>query len=230
VDEDNVTESEVLGWFEELEKRAQELRVSRTGEHDVWAAVFAELHTALESVFPPSHAVLRRWDEARKRALQVILGNNVETPEIWVKGELLGIFQAAGKILRDGRLRTLADGVRAETVSQCLDQGELLARSRHAAAAMVLAGGGLETHLRTLCIRFGLTWQGDGSIAKYKQALDQGRKQGTQSIVSSSDSSLIESWGKDRNEAAHTPTTFSKTPADVLHSIEGMRNFLARAQ
>jgi len=95
---------------------------------------------------------------------------------------------------------------------------------------MVLAGGALETHLRNLCARFGLTWPGEGSIAKYNQALGQARNLGTQELVTSSDSSLIESWGKDRNEAAHTPATFSRSATDVLAAVEGIKQFLARTE
>ena len=95
---------------------------------------------------------------------------------------------------------------------------------------MVLAGGALETHLQNLCVRFSLSWSGNGSIDEYKKALNQARNQGKQSLVTSSDSSLIESWGKDRNAAAHKPTTFTKTPQEVQLTIDGIRQFLARTQ
>jgi hypothetical protein len=73
-------------------------------------------------------------------------------------------------------------------------------------------------------------WPGDGSISKYNQALAQSRNQGGQSIVSSSDTNLIESWGKDRNEAAHSPTSFSKTKEQVQLTIAGISQFLARTE
>ena len=223
-------EKTLLTWFEEIEKRVTETRTLKTGEHDVWAAIYAEMHSALDSVFPPSHAILRRWEDAIARAKQIPTGNRVQTPERWVRDELIGIFRTALALLKNGLIRSLADGVRAETVAQCLDQAEALGRTGYAAAAMILAGGALETHLRVLCIRFKLSWQGDGSIGSYKQTLDQARNQGTQSLVSSSDSSQIESWGKDRNEAAHTPANFAKAPQQVLHMVEGIRHFVTRTQ
>jgi hypothetical protein len=188
------------------------------------------MHSALESVFPPSHAILRRWEDAIARAKQIPKGNRIQTPELWVCNELIGIFRTAITLLKNGLIRSLADGVRAETVAQCLDQAEALGRAGYAAAAMILAGGALEAHLRILCMRFNLSWQRDGSIGSYKQSLDQARNQGTQSLVSSSDSSQIESWGKDRNEAAHTLASFAKAPQQVLHIVEGIRQFVARTQ
>jgi hypothetical protein len=223
-------ESTLLTWFEEIEKRVSETRASETVALDVWAASFAEMHAALESVFPPSHTIVRQWEDATSRARRFARGPRVQTPELWIRDELNGIFRTALALLKNGLIRSLADGVRAETVAQCLDQAEALGRAGYAAAAMILAGGALETHLRVLCMRFSLSWQGSGSIGSYKQALDQARNQGTQSLVSSSDSSQIESWGKDRNEAAHVPANFAKAPQQVLHIVEGIRQFVARTQ
>ena len=223
-------EKTALAWFEALEKRFTETRASKTGEHDVWSAVYSEMRSALETVFPPSHVVVREWEDALARAKKIQSGNRIQTPEHWVRDELIGIFRTGLSILKNGYLGSLTAGIRAETVAQCLDQADTLARAGYAAAAMVLVGGGLETHLRGLCGRFGCSWQGNGSIASYKQALDQGRNQGKQATVSSSDSSQIESWGKDRNDAAHSPATFAKTLQEVGHIIEGVRQFLGRTQ
>ena len=223
-------EKTVLAWFESLEQRFNETRASKTGEDDVWSAIYTEMRSALDVAFPPSHVVLRKWEDAVARAKTINRGNRVQVPEGWDSDELIGIFRTGTSLLRSGHLRSLVDGIRAETVAQCLDQAEALVRSGYAAAAMVLAGGALETHLRSLCVRFGVSWQGNGSIASYKQTLDQARNQGAQSKVSSSDSSQIESWGKDRNDAAHSPSAFTKTAPEVGHVIEGVRQFLGRTQ
>src|SRR5262249_26104420 len=123
-----------------------------------------------------------------------------------------------------------ADGIRAETIAQCLDQADALARGGYVASAMVLTGGALETHLYNLCERFSLSWAGEGSISKYNQALGRARNQGTQNLVTASESNLIDSWGKDRNDAAHDPINFKKPKSAVQHAIEGIRQFLARTQ
>jgi hypothetical protein len=223
-------EKAILIWDEELEKRVSETRASETVALDVWAAIFAEMHAALECVFSPSHATVRRWEDATSRARGFARGPRVQTPELWIRDELIGIFRTALALLKNGLIRSLADGVRVETVAQCLDQAEALGRAGYAAAAMILAGGALESHLRALCMRCSLSWQGSGAIGSYKQALDHARNQGTQSLVSSSDSSQIESWGKDRNEAAHMPANFAKAPQQVLHIVEGIRQFVARTR
>ena len=51
-------EKTVLAWFESLEQRFTETRASKTGEHDVWSALYTEMRSALETVFPPSHVVV----------------------------------------------------------------------------------------------------------------------------------------------------------------------------
>ena len=223
-------EQRAITWLEALNQRFIDTRAAKNGEYDVWAAIWSEMRSALESVLPPGHVVLRQWQDAVGRAKSVNRGNRVEVPENCVGDELIGLCRTAISLLKDGHLRSLADGVRAETIAQCLDQADALVRAGYISAAMVLAGGGLETHLRNLCVRAGASWRGDGSIGAYKQALDQARNNGSQTIVSSSDSSQIESWGKDRNDAAHTPATFAKTAQEVSLAIAGIRQLLAHTQ
>jgi hypothetical protein len=225
-----VNTDDTLRWFDELEKRATQIRASQTGEHDVWSSLFAEMHTAVAAVFPPSHVIPTRWQDAVDRASSINRGNRVELPELRVASELIGTFQAAHRLLKDGRLGRLAEAVRAETVGECITQAATLASSGYPVAAIVLAGGGLEMHLKGLCVRFALMWPGEGSIAKYNQALAQARNSGTQNIVTSSDTNLIEAWAKNRNEAAHSPATFSRQPVEVQLAIEGIRQFLSRTE
>lgn len=220
-------EQSLLTWFEQLDKRVSQTFVPRTYQFAERAALLTEIQTALESVFPPSHAVLRNWEGTRARET---LQRDHTTNLAFAQDELIAIFRMAHRLLKEGQARRFADGIRAETIAQCLDQSDALARTGYATAAMVLAGGALESHLRALCLRFNLSWQGNGSIGSYKQALDQARNQGIQNVVSASDSSQIDSWAKDRNEAAHTPANFAKTPREVLHIVEGIRQFLGRTQ
>jgi len=220
-------EQSLLAWFEQIDVRISQAFTPGTHQYAVRAAVLTEMQTALESVFPPAHAVLRRWEDARSRESQALQSDHGGKLD-FVQDELVEIFRMAHRLLKEGHARRFADGIRAETIMQCLDQADTLARTGYATAAMVLAGGALESHLRTLCLRFSLSWQGNGSIGSYKQALDQARNQGTQNVVSSSDSSQIDSWAKERNDAAHTPMCFVKTAQEVLHIVEGIRQFLGR--
>ena len=223
-------EQSSLTWFEQIEERISQVFTPGTYQFAERAALLTEMQTALDSVFLPSHSVLRGWEGARSRETHALQSDRTSKLE-FAQDELIAIFRMAHRLLKQGHARRFADGIRAETITQCLDQAEALVIVGYAAAAMVLAGGALETHLQNLCRRFSLSWPpGDGSINKYKQVLDQARNNGIQNLVTSSDSSMIESWGKDRNTAAHTPTAFTKIPSEVRLAIEGIRQFLVRTQ
>jgi hypothetical protein len=222
-------EQSLLTWFQQIDERIFQVFIRGTHQYALRAGVLTEMQTALESVFLPSDAVRRRWEDARSRESQAFQRDFAGALD-FVQDELVEIFRVAHRLLQEGHAQRFADGIRAETIMQCLDQADALARTGYADAAMVLAGGAMESHLRALCVRFSLSWQGNGSIGSYKQALDQARNQGTQNVVSASDSSQIDSWAKDRNDAAHTPVNFIKTPQAVLYIVEGIRQFLGRTQ
>jgi hypothetical protein len=119
------------------------------------------------------------------------------------------------------------DGVRAETVAELLQQAEGLLKSGHLVAAAVLAGGALESHLRHLCTTHSLTWAGAGSIATYDAAVAQARNLGN-TIYSATDTKCVIAWGGLRNDAAHSPTTFSASESQVQLAIDGILQFIAR--
>jgi len=123
----------------------------------------------------------------------------------------------------------LADGVRAETEGEILDQALALLQSNYIVAAAVLAGGALETHLRHLAItKYGLTVIGDGTISEYDAVVAQARNSGALTTYGATDSKLIAGWGGIRNEATHSPVFFVRSSDDVRRMIEGIRGFMAR--
>jgi hypothetical protein len=195
-------------------------------------AWLGEARTALHALFPANHPLCRQWDAIFERAKTYKIdgwGGPLPEPFADVHFEqALGVLQAALTVVKAGRMRTLLDGVRAETVSEVLDLADVLLGGKHVIAAAVLAGGALETHLRHLCMRSGLTWAGDGSIAKYDQAIAQARNAGTVTAYPATDSKLIGGWGGLRNEAAHDPTHFTRTVDEVRLMNEGIRQFIAR--
>lgn len=127
-----------------------------------------------------------------------------------------------------GRLDSLFDTVRADTVGEVLDQALALVNAGHVVAAVVLTGGALETHLPHLCMRHNLTWSADGSIEKYNSAIAQARNAGTVEVYSANDAKLVTAWGGMRNDAAHKPSEFAGSKAEVQASITGVREFIAR--
>jgi len=181
-----------------------------------------DAETALEAVFPPGHVTRKRW-------VAVMTGERIarDYGTTHLK-QGLGTVQSALALLESGRLRGLIDGVRAETMAELLDQAEILLKKEYLIAAAVLAGGALETHLLHLCQRNELPWVGDGSISKYDQPIAQARKVGTVEVYSGTDSKLVTGWGGIRNDAAHEPTKFKHSAADVRLMLEGIRQFIAR--
>jgi len=229
-----VNEAELLAWFDQLEKKCDAIPEGDFTYllHPVQGTAWlGEVHSALRSTFPPGHPLLTDWMAIFERAktyFQPMVGL-VSQP--YAKDHIAqarGVVQAAAALIRAGRLTRVLDGVRAETVSEVLDQAEIVLAAKQTVAAAVLAGGALETHLLHLCRRSGFAWTGEGSIAKYDQAVAQARNAGTVEVYPTTDSKVIGGWGGLRNDAAHHPTNFTRTVDDVRRMIEGIREFIAR--
>jgi hypothetical protein len=121
-------EQSLLTWFDQIDERISQVFTPGTHQYAVRAAVLTEMQTALESVFPPSHTVLRRWEDARSResqALQSDFGGRLD----FVQDELVEMFRMAHRLLNEGHARRFADGIRVKTIAQCLDQAEGLVRN-----------------------------------------------------------------------------------------------------
>ena len=230
-----MTANDAIQWLQELATRQISARISpgRTNLDDspVYYSDTAattgwttEVHAALESVFPTGHAVLRQWT-----ADATIPGGHHRS--VWDPEEVdaaKAVVTAAISILKNNRLSTLLDGVRAESLAELLDQAARHLASKEVVAATVLAGGALETQLRDLCARFSITVKGEPSIGKYDQAIGEARNVGTKVPYQGADSKQVLAWGADRNDAAHTPMAFNRSPDDIKRMIEGIRSFVAR--
>ena len=115
----------LLAWFEQIDERISQTFTPTTYQFAERAALLVEMKTVLESVFLPWHAVLRNWEDARSReALQ----RDHTTNLAFAQDELIAIFRMAHRLLKEGHARRFADGIRAETIAQCLDQVDVLLR------------------------------------------------------------------------------------------------------
>jgi hypothetical protein len=222
-----------LAWFEDLLKRFESIKryplsnyststywYEGTGAH-AWAT---EAEAALAAVFPPADANRQSWE----RLLQ---GLRPGAPHGGTLEGMLGVLQGAARQIRDGRIGNLINTVRVETEDELLDQAQTLLNAKPTpllVAATVIAGGALETHLRHLVSKHGLTVNGDGSINTYDGAIAQARNTGTITVYVQTDSKLVTAWGGMRHDAAHTPGTFSRSADDVRRMIEGIREFISR--
>lgn len=221
---------DALVWFAELEGRAKSLPIEKFGmasetkahEMQAFQAWMTEAETAIDGVFPPTHAIRTKWAKAEKSLSPFNDGAYV------VGDAVVGVFQAAMSIIRSDRLGSLLDGIRVEAKNDLLDQAQSLLDSNYRAAATVIAGGALEIHLRNLCCKFGLTIGGDGSINKYDAAIAQARNLGTAAPYAATDSKQVSVWGGMRNDAAHDPGSFSRSKDEVRRLIDGIREFIPR--
>ncbi len=121
----------------------------------------------------------------------------------------------------------MSDIPRIESESELLDQAMILVEADHRAAAAVIAGGALETHLRYYVDKHSVAITGDGSISKYNSAVGQARK-ANPALYSANDGKLVESRGGLRNEAAHEPAKFNRSKDEIKRTIEGIREFIRR--
>lgn len=218
-------EADLIAWFKDILVRAG--GVSRDG--DGWyreqqaASWIAEAESALAAVFPPSHAIRARWNGV----LANVVAQKYVIPMAMAFEPARGVLEAALRVLEGGKLQSLVDGIRAETAAGLLDQAAVLL-PKYPVAAAVIAGGALETHLLHLCVRNGLVPPGDGSISRYNDAIAQARNSGMVEVYSATEGKQVTAWGGIRNDAAHIPTTFSRTADEVRLMIDGVRQFIIR--
>jgi hypothetical protein len=104
----------------------------------------------------------------------------------------------------------LIDAVRVESGSDLLEQAEALLETGQPAAATVIAGGALESHVKYICDKHGVSFSGHGSVSAYKHAVAQGRKAGHE-ICSANDGKFVDVWDGLRKEAAHRPGAFTES-------------------
>ena len=212
-----------LPWFADLLGRFEIVRVNR-GDAQNWYDEeranewVTEAGAAIASVFPASHPSRQAWEMLVQKLPSGACG--LCTP-------LIGVFKGAANQVRDGRLGTLVEAVRAESASELLEQAETLLANGYLAASAVIAGGALESQLRRLVDKHALPHTGAGSISAYNRAVGQARNAG-QGIYSANEGKRVEGWCGLRNEAAHIPGTFTRSNDEVRRMIEGIREFLAR--
>ncbi|NMF60752.1 hypothetical protein [Pseudanabaena yagii] len=145
------------------------------------------------------------------------------------RSSMVGLLNAVLEDVRDGSLWRGIWDAKNETCADILEQAESLFESKYFAAATVLAGGTLETHLKDLCLRYNINWSGNGSINNYKDALSAEQKKGAISFFSLGDSKQVTAWGDLRNSAAHDPSSISTVNSVAIHSmIVGIRDFINR--
>jgi predicted nucleotide-binding protein len=95
-------EQSLLTWFQQIDERISQVFIRGTHQYALRAAVLTEMQTALESVFPPSHAVRKRWEDARSRECQALQRDFAGALD-FVQDELVEIFRVSYSLLKEGR-------------------------------------------------------------------------------------------------------------------------------
>ena len=221
-----MNKSKALAWFEELERDGDEAAETVKDFYDKKhvryreaAGLFSRREAALNAVFPPGHSVLQQWNRIQIKPGEIVNTHAFETAD--------AVFTTACELLRSDRFDSLMDGVRAETVGELLDQAEVLLGNGWHAAAMVTAGGAVESTLRRLCANASISIKGHGSIEKYNNAIGEMRSQGTE-VLTVSQTKMVTTFGDARNRAAHFPIEFAgeQTKESVKNMIDAIRMFV----
>lgn len=182
-----------------------------------------QAEAAVVDVFGPQSTYVLRWQSF----LQGTGGDGFwKLTEMGRVDSLKAVFVAAHAALQGGYLLGIREGLRAETLSEVLEQAERHCAQGELVAATSLAGGALETHLHHLCERHSIQYRAPGSISAYEQAIAKARNDGVVTVYSAARSKDIIAWGGKRNTAAHQPLQFNESKQVVEIMIAGIRLFL----
>jgi hypothetical protein len=146
--------------------------------------------------------------------------NLVALPQV-VAGAL-GTVRALRDAVSGGHLAGMEARIRANVEDDFLEQATALLESGYHVAAMVLAGGVMEDHLRAACAVRSLSWNGAGSLSKYNAALYKA------DAFDKPTMHLIDSLTALRNSAAHGGEQAAMLKVeDVADAIKRIRRLLA---
>lgn len=221
-----MTEAMLRAWFDEIQR---ELPKDPSGPEMYQMPKFmADAESALSAAFPPLHPLLRQWRETHQEAMNSTEGSFVR---LEAYRHMTGIFESGHHQLDERRRGDFTSVVRSAAENDLLGVAEELLDNKYpTASAAVTAGGALEVHLRGLCERQSVKWEGKDQIENYKAALEREHKADSSKGITTTDGKLVTGWGGSRNDAAHRPDEFSRTRTsdDVRAMITGVREFIAR--
>ncbi len=173
-------------------------------------------------------AILGPGDTRTTRFQQIASDINRTTPDTAKSAR--AVVQAARNDVADGyALESLTSRVRTESEISILGQArELLATEGDdwTGAAAVIAFSALELHLHNLCVAHGITWNGHGSIGKYHTVIKGARPEKV--VFPASEDASINHWRELRNKAAHRPTDFTMTVAQLAPTLDLVEVFIQR--
>jgi hypothetical protein len=149
-----------------------------------------------------------------------------QTPALHVHtSSVVGIVKALRHDVTAGYLQTIVELAHATIFADFLEMAQHLHGAGYRDAAAVITGSTLETHLRELCKKHGITVESNGKPKKADQLNAELTKA---NVYSALDQKNVTAWLGLRNKAAH-----GEYPAygndQVALLIAGVRDFLTRA-
>lgn len=223
-------QTDLIAWFKHLEASQPKENVSNhaglAAEAGAW---LYECRAACAAALPLGHVLLREWDVP----LSPTKERSSRSPDAYALFQRgVSLTTATRRLVESDRVGSLSASVRIQTESEVLETAFVLLNEgdpKLLIAAVVLAGGALEVHMRRL---FELVpdiapFKGSPSIEKYANAIDTARNEGKPVPYDATTGKQVKAWGAARNDAAHTPDRFKMSPAEVRLMLDGVQNFLA---
>ena len=141
---------------------------------------------------------------------------------------LVGVIEALKADIEAGYVDSLRVLVHAELFADFIEMSEHLLAEGYKDAAAVIGGSSLESHLRQLCVKNGLSvTQASAKGIRPKKADTLNSELAGASVYSKLDQKSVTSWLDLRNKAAHGHYgDYTKDQVALL--LQGIQDFMAR--
>jgi hypothetical protein len=207
--------------FQELAEQLMQVEATQTQKYSEFSGNYKHIEQDL----------ILNWAVKVRNLLSTACGKESEHYQAFVEGEkpqsyesnvdrlkrLRAVFLAAREDFDGGYLNSLRNLIQAELAGDEIEQAKELLAAGYSTAAAVVAGVVLETTLRTLCLKRGLTM---GSVDRMNADLAKAGEYNT--LVQKRITSLTAV----RNSAAHGKVS-EYTPLDVESLIGEVERFVA---
>ncbi len=141
---------------------------------------------------------------------------------------LVGVVEALKADIEAGYLDTLRELLHSELFADFLEMSEHLLAEGYKDAAAVIGGSSLESHLRQLCSKHGLSVsEASAKGTRPKKADTLNSELAAASVYSKLDQKSVTSWLDLRNKAAHGCYE-DYTKEQVALFLQGIQDFMVR--
>ena len=161
-----------------------------------------------------------------EQARYVIDSRNAQGRTDWsrITGTLVGILETTKTAIGDGYLDTVSDVIHGTVFADFLEMAQHLLDNGYKDAAAVIAGSSLESHLRHLCAKRGVSPDDQNGKRKKADRINSDLTKGK--AYDTSQQKHVTAWLGLRNDAAHGD--YGKyTDVMVGNLISSVRHFMS---